>query len=160
MSVTRDGFWFIPGCRIGNLLARHRTPREGHVTPPRARVNPAQGGAGLQPPRFLNPTRLTVFSGLPFQASEMRKLRVPGAHRSVERHSSHVRAPTVRAIIRRAMYRALALDLDGTLLNSGLRLSDTNGEAVRAAMERGVQIVLATARFYGIALRTASRLDV
>jgi Cof subfamily protein (haloacid dehalogenase superfamily) len=58
------------------------------------------------------------------------------------------------------MYRALALDLDGTLLNSGLRLSDTNGEAVRAAMERGVQIVLATARFYGIALRTASRLDV
>ena len=58
------------------------------------------------------------------------------------------------------MYRALALDLDGTLLNSGLRLSDTNGEAVRAAMDRGVQIVLATARFYGIALRTASRLDV
>ena len=58
------------------------------------------------------------------------------------------------------MYRALALDLDGTLLNSGLRLSDANGEAVRAAMDRGVQIVLATARFYGIALRTASRLDV
>jgi len=58
------------------------------------------------------------------------------------------------------MYRALALDLDGTLLNSGLRLSNTNAEAVRAAMARGVQIVLATARFYGIALRTATRLDV
>ena len=58
------------------------------------------------------------------------------------------------------MYRLLALDLDGTLLNSALRLSDTNEEAVRAAMERGVQIVLATARFYGIASRTASRLDV
>jgi 5-amino-6-(5-phospho-D-ribitylamino)uracil phosphatase len=58
------------------------------------------------------------------------------------------------------MYRALALDLDGTLLNSALRLSDTNGEAVRAAMERGVQVVLATARFYGIAQRTASRLEV
>jgi Cof subfamily protein (haloacid dehalogenase superfamily) len=58
------------------------------------------------------------------------------------------------------MYRLLALDLDGTLLNSALRLSDTNAEAVRAAMERGVQVVLATARFYGIALRTASRLDV
>lgn len=58
------------------------------------------------------------------------------------------------------MYRALALDLDGTLLNSGLRLSDTNGEAVRAAMERGVKVVLATARFYGIASRTAARLDV
>lgn len=58
------------------------------------------------------------------------------------------------------MYRALALDLDGTLLNSALRLSDTNEEAVRAAMERGVQVVLATARFYGIASRTASRLEV
>jgi len=58
------------------------------------------------------------------------------------------------------MYRLLALDLDGTLLNSGLRLSEVNGEAVRAAMERGVQVVLATARFYGIALRTASRLGV
>ena len=58
------------------------------------------------------------------------------------------------------MYRLLALDLDGTLLNSALRLSDTNAEAVRGAMERGVQVVLATARFYGIALRTASRLDV
>jgi len=58
------------------------------------------------------------------------------------------------------MYRLLALDLDGTLLNSALRLSDTNAKAVRAAMERGVQVVLATARFYRIALRTASRLDV
>jgi Cof subfamily protein (haloacid dehalogenase superfamily) len=58
------------------------------------------------------------------------------------------------------MYRLLALDLDGTLLNSGLQLSEANGEAVSAAMERGVQVVLATARFYGIALRTASRLGV
>src|SRR6266542_7111358 len=61
---------------------------------------------------------------------------------------------------RSSMYRLLALDLDGTLLNSGLRLSEVNGEAVRAAMERGVQVVLATARFYGIALRTASRLGL
>ena len=58
------------------------------------------------------------------------------------------------------MYKLLALDLDGTLLNSALRLSDTNSEAVRAAMKRRVQVVLATARFYGIALRTASRLGV
>jgi len=58
------------------------------------------------------------------------------------------------------MYKLLALDLDGTLLNSSLRLSDANAEAVRAAMERGTQVVLATARFYGIALRTAARLDV
>lgn len=57
------------------------------------------------------------------------------------------------------MYKALALDLDGTLLNSGLRLSDANAEAVRATMEHGIQVVLATARFYGIALRTATRLE-
>lgn len=57
------------------------------------------------------------------------------------------------------MYKLLALDLDGTLLNSGLQLSDINAEAVRAAMERGIQVVLATARFYGIALRTATRLE-
>ncbi|HEV8574261.1 MAG TPA: Cof-type HAD-IIB family hydrolase [Dehalococcoidia bacterium] len=57
------------------------------------------------------------------------------------------------------MFRLLALDLDGTLLNSALRLSDTNAEAVREAMARGVQVVLATARFYGIALRTAVRLE-
>src|SRR2546426_11544620 len=54
------------------------------------------------------------------------------------------------------MFKVLALDLDGTLLNSGLRLSDGNAQAVRAAMERGGQGALATARFYGIALRTAS----
>lgn len=58
------------------------------------------------------------------------------------------------------MYKLLALDLDGTLLNSGLRLSDGNAKAVRAAIERGTQVVLATARFYGIALRTAVRLEV
>jgi len=58
------------------------------------------------------------------------------------------------------MYRLLALDLDGTLLNSGLRLSEGNAEAVQKAMDRGIRVVLATARFYGIALRTASRMGV
>lgn len=58
------------------------------------------------------------------------------------------------------MYRLVALDLDGTLLNSGLRLSDTNAEALHGAIERGIQVVIATSRWYGLALRTAGRLGI
>jgi Cof subfamily protein (haloacid dehalogenase superfamily) len=57
-------------------------------------------------------------------------------------------------------YRLIALDLDGTLLDSSLKLSETNGEALRAAMAKGVQVVLATSRWYGLALRTAARLEI
>jgi len=59
-----------------------------------------------------------------------------------------------------ASYKLIALDLDGTLLNSALKLSDTNAEAVRQAMEAGVQVVLATSRWYGLAKRTADRLGI
>jgi Cof subfamily protein (haloacid dehalogenase superfamily) len=58
------------------------------------------------------------------------------------------------------MYRLLALDLDGTLLNSALKLSDGNAEALRAAMDAGIHVVLATSRWYGLALRTANRLGL
>ena len=58
------------------------------------------------------------------------------------------------------MYKLIALDLDGTLLNSAMRLSDANAEALRQAIERGFQVVLATARFYGLAKRTADRLGI
>ncbi|HEY8768765.1 MAG TPA: Cof-type HAD-IIB family hydrolase [Dehalococcoidia bacterium] len=57
-------------------------------------------------------------------------------------------------------YRLLALDLDGTLLNSAMRLSDTNAEALRSAIDRGIFIVLATSRWYGLARRTADRLGL
>ena len=55
-------------------------------------------------------------------------------------------------------YRLLALDLDGTLLNSAMRLSDTSAEALNSASERGVLIVFATSRWYGLAKRTADRM--
>lgn len=58
------------------------------------------------------------------------------------------------------MYKLIALDLDGTLLNSSLKLSDTNAEALRRALERGVHIVLATSRWYGLAKRTADRVGI
>lgn len=56
--------------------------------------------------------------------------------------------------------RLIALDLDGTLLNSALKLSRGNGEAVRRALDRGVRIVLATSRWFALAKRTADRLGI
>lgn len=58
------------------------------------------------------------------------------------------------------MIRLIALDLDGTLLDPKLRLSPLDGEAVVAARQRGVQIALATSRWYGAAQRTARRLEL
>ncbi len=57
-------------------------------------------------------------------------------------------------------YKLIALDLDGTLLDSALKLSEGNAAALREAMEAGVQVVLATSRWYGLALRTATRLGI
>jgi len=58
------------------------------------------------------------------------------------------------------MIKLIALDLDGTLLNSSLRLSEGNGEAVRRALDRGIKVVLATSRWFGLARRTADRLGI
>jgi Cof subfamily protein (haloacid dehalogenase superfamily) len=57
-------------------------------------------------------------------------------------------------------YRLLALDLDGTLLNSAMRLSETNAEALRKATANGITIVLATSRWFGLAKRTSDRLEL
>ena len=43
-------------------------------------------------------------------------------------------------------YKALALDLDGTLINSEKKLSTKNKKAVMEAAERGVHIILASGR--------------
>jgi Cof subfamily protein (haloacid dehalogenase superfamily) len=56
--------------------------------------------------------------------------------------------------------RLIALDLDGTLLNSSLKLSEGNAEAVRRALDQGVKVVLATSRWFGLAKRTADRLGI
>jgi len=58
------------------------------------------------------------------------------------------------------MIRLIALDLDGTLLDPAFKVSAANAEAVRRAREQGVEVVLSTARWYGIAQRTASRLQL
>ena len=44
--------------------------------------------------------------------------------------------------------KLIALDLDGTLLNSDKLLSDENAEALEKASKKGIEIVPATGRFY------------
>lgn len=58
------------------------------------------------------------------------------------------------------MIRLIALDLDGTLLGPDWRVGAADSEAVAAARQRGVSIVLATSRWYGLARRTAERLEL
>ncbi len=44
------------------------------------------------------------------------------------------------------MYKLIAIDLDGTLLNSYGQVSERNREALKKAQEKGIQIVLASGR--------------
>lgn len=44
------------------------------------------------------------------------------------------------------MYKLMAIDMDGTLLNSKRQISDENKEAVRKAVEKGVKVVITSGR--------------
>jgi hypothetical protein len=55
-------------------------------------------------------------------------------------------------------FRLLALDIDGTLLTSTKRVSPRTQEAVRAAREAGVHVVLVTGRRYPAARKVALEL--
>jgi Cof subfamily protein (haloacid dehalogenase superfamily) len=54
--------------------------------------------------------------------------------------------------------RLIAIDLDGTLLNSKVELSTKNHEALRRAHEAGIEIVLGTGRRHDFALPIAKSL--
>ncbi len=56
-------------------------------------------------------------------------------------------------------YRLVALDLDGTLLNSQKEITDTVKEAVAWAMRQGIRVVLSTGRIIGEAAEFARELD-
>ena len=49
------------------------------------------------------------------------------------------------------MIRLLALDIDGTLLDSDGRIPDANREAIARAIDAGVEVALATGRRYDFA---------
>ena len=49
------------------------------------------------------------------------------------------------------MVRLVAIDIDGTLLDSRWQLPDRNREAICAAVARGVEVALVTGRMYGFA---------
>jgi Cof subfamily protein (haloacid dehalogenase superfamily) len=49
------------------------------------------------------------------------------------------------------MIRLVAIDIDGTLLDSRWQLPDRNREAICAAVARGVEVALVTGRMYGFA---------
>ncbi len=55
--------------------------------------------------------------------------------------------------------RLIALDIDGTLLDSRWQLSDANRAAVAEATRRGIEVALVTGRRYDFALPIAYQLD-
>src|SRR3569623_3618281 len=57
-------------------------------------------------------------------------------------------------------YRLLAIDIDGTLLNSRDELTDRTRQALLRATESGMRIVLATGRRYSRALPLVARLGL
>ncbi len=58
------------------------------------------------------------------------------------------------------IYRMLAIDLDDTLLNGKLQISQRNKEYIRRAKEAGVHVTLATGRMYCSALPYAQELNI
>lgn len=56
--------------------------------------------------------------------------------------------------------RLLAIDIDGTLLNSKFQLTDENRAALHHAHERGVEIVLVTGRRHRFAMPIAEQIGV
>src|SRR4051794_16784337 len=57
-------------------------------------------------------------------------------------------------------HRAFAIDLDGTLLGSDHRISPANHQAVMTAIDAGFEIIIATARWYNLALEVAEELEL
>jgi Cof subfamily protein (haloacid dehalogenase superfamily) len=55
--------------------------------------------------------------------------------------------------------RFIALDIDGTLLNSRFEVSAANRQAIADATERGVEVALVTGRRYDFAMPVARQID-
>ncbi len=55
--------------------------------------------------------------------------------------------------------RLIALDIDGTLLDSRWQVSDANRQAIAEAARRGIEVALVTGRRYDFAMPVARQLD-
>lgn len=55
-------------------------------------------------------------------------------------------------------YRALAIDIDGTLIDRSLEVTPRNLAALQGAVVRGVRVILATGRMYRSALRYSQQI--
>src|SRR5260370_39235081 len=55
--------------------------------------------------------------------------------------------------------RLIALDIDGTLLDSHWRLPEPNRAAIAEAARRGIEVALVTGRRYDFAMTVAHQLD-
>ncbi|WP_427339902.1 Cof-type HAD-IIB family hydrolase [Caloranaerobacter sp. DY30410] len=58
------------------------------------------------------------------------------------------------------MYKLLALDMDGTLLNKEHKISRENFEAIQEALHMGVKVVLASGRIFGGMLPYLEQLNI
>ena len=54
--------------------------------------------------------------------------------------------------------RLIAIDIDGTLLDSNHQVSAKNAQAVAAAVERGIEVALVTGRRFDFALPVANQI--
>lgn len=57
-------------------------------------------------------------------------------------------------------YKLIAMDMDGTLLNSNKEVSERNLKAIDAAIKKGIHVVLATGRVLSSAQHYAKKLDL
>src|ERR1700738_4874109 len=55
--------------------------------------------------------------------------------------------------------RLIALDIDGTLLDSRWQISEANRAAIAEATRRGIEVALVTGRRYDFALPVAQQID-
>lgn len=68
---------------------------------------------------------------------------------------------TVPSRYNRAMsVRLIALDIDGTLLDSRWQVSEANRNAIAEATRRGIEVALVTGRRYDFAMPVARQLDI
>lgn len=58
------------------------------------------------------------------------------------------------------MYKLVAIDLDDTLLNDNLEISEGTRSSLKTAIARGVVITIATGRMYASAKKIADKLDL